>query len=69
MNLGMSPGFQAQDFKHMVFPAQMLIDYVRVYQPPGLNDAMTCDPPNRPTADYIARYVSFPPTSESLAPR
>ncbi|KAJ6546811.1 glycoside hydrolase family 16 protein [Mycena capillaripes] len=56
-NLGMSPGFQHQDFKHMVFPAQMLIDYVRVYQPSGVKNGMTCDPPDRPTADYIERHI------------
>ncbi|KAJ7084833.1 glycoside hydrolase family 16 protein [Mycena belliarum] len=57
MNLGMSPNFQAQDFKHMVFPAQMQIDYVRVYQQPGVKNGMTCDPPNRPTKDYIAKHL------------
>lgn len=61
-NLGMSPGFQHQDFKHMKFPAQMLIDYVRVYQQPGTKNGVTCDPPDRPTAKYIAEYVlSLPP--------
>ncbi|KAJ7684422.1 glycoside hydrolase family 16 protein [Mycena polygramma] len=57
-NLGMSPGFQHQDFKHMAFPAKMLIDYVRVYQPSGVNNGMTCDPPDRPTADYIAKHIA-----------
>ncbi|KAJ7144959.1 glycoside hydrolase family 16 protein [Mycena crocata] len=56
-NLGMSPGFQHQDFKHMVFPAHMLIDYVRVYQLPGVNDGMTCDPPKYPTANYIKQHL------------
>jgi beta-glucanase (GH16 family) len=54
-NLGISPSFQAQDFKHMVFPAEMFIDYVRVYQRPGVKDGLTCNPPNYPTADYINR--------------
>jgi beta-glucanase (GH16 family) len=54
-NLGISPSFQAQDFKHMVFPAEMFIDYVRVYQRPGVEDGLTCNPPNYPTADYINR--------------
>ena len=53
INLGMAPSFQQQDFKHMQFPAQMLVDYVRVYQREGLRDGVTCSPPNRPTADYI----------------
>ncbi|KAJ6500723.1 glycoside hydrolase family 16 protein [Mycena sanguinolenta] len=56
-NLGMSPGFQHQDFEHMQFPAQMLIDYVRVYQPHGTKNGMTCDPPDRPTAKYIADHI------------
>ncbi|KAJ7790537.1 glycoside hydrolase family 16 protein [Mycena olivaceomarginata] len=56
-NLGISPSFQAQDFKHMVFPAEMFIDYVRVYQRPGVKDGLTCNPPNYPTADYINRHI------------
>ncbi|KAJ7778805.1 glycoside hydrolase family 16 protein [Mycena maculata] len=56
-NLGMSPSFQHQDFQHMVFPAQMMIDYVRVYQLPGTSNGLTCDPPNYPTADYIANHI------------
>ncbi|KAK7024037.1 beta-glucan synthesis-associated protein SKN1 [Favolaschia claudopus] len=57
-NLGMSPSFQHQDFQHMQFPAQMLIDYVRVYQQPGTKNGVTCDPPNRPTANYIAQHLA-----------
>ena len=57
INLGMAPSFQQQDFKHMQFPAQMLVDYVRVYQREGLRDGVTCSPPNRPTADYIDKWV------------
>ncbi|KAJ7063500.1 glycoside hydrolase family 16 protein [Mycena amicta] len=56
-NLGMSPGFQHQDFKHMQFPAEMRIDYVRVYQQAGTKDGTTCDPPTHPTADYIANHL------------
>ncbi|KAF7323195.1 GH16 domain-containing protein [Mycena chlorophos] len=56
-NLGMSPGFQRQDFKHMVFPAEMRIDYVRVYQLSGTKDGITCDPPNYPTANYINDHI------------
>ncbi|KAL1760403.1 glycoside hydrolase family 16 protein [Schizophyllum commune] len=58
INLGMAPSFQQQDFKHMQFPAQMLVDYVRVYQREGLRDGVTCSPPNRPTADYIDNHGS-----------
>jgi beta-glucan synthesis-associated protein KRE6 len=39
----------------MEFPAQMLIDYVRVYQRKGQTN-IGCDPKDYPTADYIARH-------------
>ncbi|KAJ3867728.1 glycoside hydrolase family 16 protein [Lentinula novae-zelandiae] len=58
LNLGMSPNFQAQDFMHMQFPAQMLVDYVRVYQRAGLKGMFTCDPSTRPTADYINNHIT-----------
>jgi len=45
--------FQKQDFHSMQFPAKMYIDYIRVYQKPGLQDAVGCSPSSRPTADYI----------------
>ncbi|KAJ6508227.1 glycoside hydrolase family 16 protein [Mycena sanguinolenta] len=56
-NLGISPSFQGQDYAHMVFPAEMFIDYVRVYQLPGVKNGMTCDPPNYPTANYINEHI------------
>ncbi|KAJ7606550.1 glycoside hydrolase family 16 protein [Mycena polygramma] len=56
-NLGISPSFQGQDFAHMVFPAEMFIDYVRVYQLPDVKNGLTCDPPNYPTSDYINRHI------------
>jgi len=57
MNLGMSPSFQQQDFSRLVFPSQMLVDYVRVYQ---RHDSINigCDPPNYPTADYINAHIN-----------
>ncbi|TRM64168.1 glycoside hydrolase family 16 protein [Schizophyllum amplum] len=58
INLGMAPSFQQQDFEHMKFPAQMLVDYVRVYQREGTTDGVTCNPPNRPTKDYIDNHMS-----------
>jgi len=60
LNLGMSPSFQAQDFMHMPFPAEMLIDYVRVYQREGLSasDYMSCDPSSRPTLTYINNHAT-----------
>ncbi len=49
----MADSFQNPDFKHLVFPAQMFIDYVRVYQRRGIKDGVGCNPSNRPTTDYI----------------
>ncbi|KAJ6557272.1 glycoside hydrolase family 16 protein [Mycena vulgaris] len=57
LNLGMSPSFQAQDFMHMTFPNQMLVDYVRVYQREGVSEGATCNPSKYPTADYIANHL------------
>jgi beta-glucan synthesis-associated protein KRE6 len=58
MNLGMSPGFQAQDYMHMQFPAKMYIDYVRVYQREDVDeDALSCDPKSHPTAKYINKWA------------
>lgn len=42
------------DFANLQWPAQMLVDYVRVYQRP--EGRIGCDPPDRPTAAYIARH-------------
>lgn len=53
MNLGMSNGFQTIKFNSLTFPATMKVDYVRVYQPDGQEDRLSCDPPDHPTAQYI----------------
>jgi hypothetical protein len=39
----------------MTFPAEMLIDYVRVYQRVG-NTNIGCNPKDYPTTDYINRH-------------
>ena len=39
----------------MSFPAEMLVDYVRVYQRAGQTN-IGCDPPDYPTMDYINRH-------------
>jgi beta-glucanase (GH16 family) len=58
LNLGMSPGFQAQDYAHLQFPVKMYIDYVRIYQREDVNeDAFGCDPKSHPTAKYINESV------------
>lgn len=58
INLGMSPGFQEVDFTAggVAFPAQMKVDYVRVYQQKGA-EKMSCDPPDHPTSDYINKHI------------
>lgn len=58
LNLGLAPSFQHQDFEHMQFPSEMYIDYVRVYQREGIQNGLTCDPPNRPTATYINNHLN-----------
>ncbi|KAF9565665.1 beta-glucan synthesis-associated [Agrocybe pediades] len=58
MNLAMSFDFQPPDFKNLKFPAQMLVDYVRIYQRKGIKNGMTCNPPNRPTTDYIQKHIA-----------
>ncbi|KDQ62548.1 glycoside hydrolase family 16 protein [Jaapia argillacea MUCL 33604] len=57
MNLGMSPSFQGQDFKHLVFPSKMYIDYVRVYQRSGTTN-IGCSPKSYPTSDYINKHIN-----------
>ncbi|KAG8214648.1 glycoside hydrolase family 16 protein [Butyriboletus roseoflavus] len=57
LNLGMSASFQAQDYMALKFPSAMYVDYVRLYQRQGLQNALTCDPPGYPTAAYINSYV------------
>ena len=39
----------------MVFPSEMRVDYVRVYQRTGQQN-IGCDPPRFPTADYINNH-------------
>jgi beta-glucanase (GH16 family) len=55
-NLGMSNNFETVDFNHLDFPNYMRIDYVRVYQLPGSDASVGCDPEDRPTASYIAQF-------------
>ena len=49
--------WQDIDLTTMVFPAEMLIDYVRVYQRDGETN-VGCDPPDYPTQDYINNHYS-----------
>uniref|UniRef100_V5EGG6 Glycoside hydrolase n=1 Tax=Kalmanozyma brasiliensis (strain GHG001) TaxID=1365824 RepID=V5EGG6_KALBG len=54
-NLGISENFGFPDWRHLVFPAVMSVDWVRVYQDPDAEN-VGCDPPDYPTADYIERH-------------
>ncbi|KAJ7640711.1 beta-glucan synthesis-associated protein [Mycena polygramma] len=55
-NLGISHAFGFVDFEHLVFPATMRIDWVRVYQHPDKIN-IGCDTPEKPTAAYIDTYA------------
>ncbi|KAL0577553.1 hypothetical protein V5O48_004451 [Marasmius crinis-equi] len=55
-NLGMSMNFGDVDLEHLVFPASMLVDYIRVYQNPNALN-IGCDPKEFPTAAYINQYI------------
>jgi beta-glucanase (GH16 family) len=55
INLGQSANWQQIDLSTMIFPAELRVDYVRVYQRKGSSNT-GCDPPGFPTMDYIARH-------------
>ncbi|KAJ7498598.1 beta-glucan synthesis-associated [Mycena latifolia] len=57
INLGISHNWGSIDLDTMVFPAEMLIDYVRVYQRDGETN-IGCNPPDYPTTDYINNHLS-----------
>ncbi|CAE6438898.1 unnamed protein product [Rhizoctonia solani] len=56
INLGISPNFGAIDWDNLIFPAYMLVDWVRVYQPKDAHN-IGCDPPDFPTRDYINTFI------------
>jgi hypothetical protein len=64
----MSDGFQAVNFANLQWPAEVRVDYIRVYQVEG-EENIGCDPKDFPTADYIDKSVpslsSSPPSSET----
>ncbi|EAL19980.1 hypothetical protein CNBF3070 [Cryptococcus deneoformans B-3501A] len=57
LNLGISENFGAVHFVGLqkLWPVQMEVDYVRVYQDPKKKN-IGCDPADRPTASYISRF-------------
>lgn len=61
VNLGISPNFGAIDFDLLdaLWPVEMHVDYIRVYQNPKKRN-IGCDPPDFPTADFIEKHrVAF----------
>ncbi|KAJ7211437.1 beta-glucan synthesis-associated [Mycena rebaudengoi] len=59
LNLGISKNWQDIKLETMVFPAEMLVDYVRVYQRDGETN-IGCNPSDFPTTDYIkAHYEAY----------
>ncbi len=56
MNLGMSRNFGYVDVDHLIFPATMKVDYIRVYQDPNAKN-VGCDPDDFPTEAYINECV------------
>ncbi|EGF99707.1 family 16 glycoside hydrolase, partial [Melampsora larici-populina 98AG31] len=57
LNLGISDTFVPVNKARLNFPAKMLIDYVRVYQPKGRKN-VGCSPKDYPTEDYINRHLN-----------
>ncbi|KAK7691618.1 hypothetical protein QCA50_005017 [Cerrena zonata] len=57
LNLGMSSNWQKIDLSTMVFPAEYLVDYVRVYQRKGQTN-IGCSPKDYPTAQYINDHMT-----------
>lgn len=56
LNLGISSNWQKIDTSTMTFPAEMRVDYVRVYQRKGQTN-IGCNPARFPTSDYIERHM------------
>ncbi|CCF51581.1 hypothetical protein NDA11_001939 [Ustilago hordei] len=59
LNVAISESFQVPDWTLLEFPAHMYVDYVRVYQRDDQPDRVGCDPPNRPTYEYIENNKEF----------
>ena len=54
----MSRNFGPVDLDQLTFPAQMRIDYIRVYQPTNAIN-IGCDPKDFPTEAYINKCVEL----------
>ncbi|KIM38469.1 glycoside hydrolase family 16 protein [Hebeloma cylindrosporum] len=57
LNLGISPNWQNIDLSTMMFPAEMKVDYVRVYQRKGQTNT-GCNPKEYPTTKYINDHLA-----------
>lgn len=57
--------WQTIDFSTLIFPAEMLVDYVRVYQRKGAIN-VGCSPKDYPTADYINAHMDAYTSTSSL---
>ncbi|KAH9808976.1 family 16 glycoside hydrolase [Melampsora americana] len=57
LNLGISNKFQIVEWDKLTFPANMYIDYVRIYQKDGHTN-IGCNPKDHPTEDYINRHMA-----------
>lgn len=56
MNMGISDGWTQIQYDTLQFPAEMKIDYVRIYQRKGETN-VGCDPPDYPTTQYIQDHL------------
>jgi len=56
LNLAISQSFQTVNTATMTFPAELLVEYVRVYQRNGQQN-VGCSPKDYPTADYINAHL------------
>ncbi|BGP48265.1 hypothetical protein JCM10450v2_004137 [Rhodotorula kratochvilovae] len=54
INLAISKAFQEPEWGALTFPGTFRIDYIRIYQKG--EPRIGCDPPDHPTAAYIARH-------------
>lgn len=55
MNLGISNNWAYINWPELIFPAELRVDSVRLYQPKGKTQ-VGCDPENYPTKDYIEKH-------------
>jgi hypothetical protein len=64
--MSFAANWQTIDTSTMIFPGEMLVDYVRVYQRKGQTN-VGCSPKDFPTEDYINRHMdSYMSVSNSL---